>query len=194
MKTLKSNIKIIKKNLSSDQALNTLILDLENSFKKDEIYTISANKIIKENSYNSVAKNIFLNYSQSVYSLYLDISNILKEVCREYEINQSKQKYMIYGKISKYSELTNRDWYDFPGINKPSLHGFYFPQVNACSLTVKNNDQQEAVTIQRGDIIINKPTDIINIKTDAEIDVVEFYIMPNILLKHNEPGVWCPIL
>lgn len=194
MKTLSSKTHFLSCNISSDQNLHSFLSVIDQAPKTDSVYKIEENSLLKLKSKINDISNIFLIYDKSTYSLYCHISNLLSDVCREYEINQSKQKYMLYGKKVVYSEDTNKDWYDFPGINKPMLHGFYFPAVKSCEMSFENNKIKTKIQISSHDLVINKPTDLINIKTDEPIDVVEFYIAPMEMLKHNEPGVWCPIL
>ena len=101
---------------------------------------------------------------------------------------------MIYGKMSKYGPSTNKNWYDFPGVNIPYLHGMFFITGKPYSLSFSNNNIVTKEVFNRNELFINKPTDIINIKADEENEVVEFYIAPLYALKHNEPGVWVPII
>jgi hypothetical protein len=162
-------------------------------YKRDDLYRLENGELVKYDTAYSHSKNIFSTYSTEIYNLYLDISDMLDEVCREYDIAKDFQKYRIYGKIVEYGKSTNTLWYDFPGIDRPHLHGFFFFN-NKYKISFKNNDQLESVDIDKNTIIINKPTDLINIKTEIDCCGIEFYIFPNIMLKHNEPGVWVPIL
>ena len=162
-------------------------------YKKDELYRVEDGEVVKYNEVYDHSKNIFLTYSTEVYNLYLNISKVLSEACKEYGIAKDFQRYMIYGKVVEYGEDTNTLWYDFPGIDKPNLHGFFLFN-NNYKISFKNKDSVQSVDIDRNTIIINKPTDLINIKTDKKCAAIEFYIFPNIMLKHNEPGVWVPIL
>ncbi len=164
------------------------------SFKKDELYYVENNDLIKKEEVVNFSKNIFSVYTNECFDLYKNISIILKKVCNEYEINIEKQKYMIFGKISTYDKLTNPNWYDFPGINIPQLHGFYFIEDKEHCVSFKNNNNLIKENFYKNDIFINKPTDLINIKVEDKCKVIEFYIHPILMLKHNEPGVWLPIV
>jgi hypothetical protein len=110
------------------------------SFKKDELYYVENNDLIKKEEVVNFSKNIFSVYTNECFDLYKNISIILKKVCNEYEINIEKQKYMIFGKISTYDKSTNPNWYDFPGINIPQLHGFYFIEDKEHCVSFKNNN------------------------------------------------------
>ena len=101
---------------------------------------------------------------------------------------------MTYGKNVKYYPEDNNKWYDFPGINVPFLHGFYFASGENIKLKFNNNNIIHYQDVSPGDLIINKPTDIININVFEESNIIEFYVSPLFALKHNEPGVWVPII
>lgn len=191
LKTIPSKIKYLH---SSIEMPDNFLLSLENlDSKNDRIFVIENDALTEQKTIINKSKNIFLVYSDITFLLYKNISNLLKNACNMYEIDITKQKYFIYGKVVQYSTETNNHWYDFPGINKPFMHGFYFIDGQA-EIFFQNNDKIESTSIQQNDIIINKPTDLIKIKTDSTINVVEFYVSPLYMLKHNQPGVWCPIL
>ena len=190
MNQLFSKTKFIKNNTNFEFNLK----DIEDmSYKKDELFFVKEGELNKEYEVVHSSKNIFTVYSDSSYNLYRDISTALVEACSLYEINKDIQNYMIYGKLAKYGDYNKRIWYDFPGINIPYLHGFFFFD-GKFDVSFKNQNSIIKETIDKNTVIINKPTDLINIKTDKESDVIEFYIVPNKMLKYNEPGVWVPIL
>jgi hypothetical protein len=161
--------------------------------KNDRIFIIEDDLLTEKDSVVNQSKNIFLVYTEAVFFLYKNISESLKDACRMYNMDITKQRYFIYGKVVQYSTETNNHWYDFPGINTPFLHGFYFIDGQA-EIFFQNNDKTQSKNVKEKDMIINKPTDLIKIKVDSTINVVEFYISPIYMLKHNQPGVWCPIL
>jgi len=191
LKTIPSKTKYLH---SSIDMPNNFLSSL-NGFdsKDDRIFIIKNDALTEKDLVVNKTKNIFLVYTDEMFLLYQNISNLLKDACNMYSIDTTKQKYFIYGKVVQYSLETNNHWYDFPGINKPFLHGFYFIDGQA-EIFFQNNDKIESKVIKQNDIIINKPTDLIKIKTDSTINVVEFYIAPTYMLKYNQPGVWCPIL
>lgn len=190
MNQLFSKTKFIKKNTNFEFNLKD-IGDM--SFKKDELFFVKEGELNKENEVIHSSKNIFTVYSDSSYYLYREISTALLEACSLYEINKDIQNYMIYGKLAKYGDYNSSIWYDFPGINIPYLHGFFFFD-GKFDVSFKNQNSIIKEIIEKNTVIINKPTDLINIKADKDSDVVEFYIVPNKMLKYNEPGVWVPIL
>jgi hypothetical protein len=161
--------------------------------KKNDILKIENKKLIKVDEEQYFIKNIFQAYNKDVYDLYLEISNFLKEVCDGYGIYKEKQRYMIYGKIEKYSITQNTMWFDFPGTSIPLLYGI-IPLNEKIELNLKNLEKNKNILLNKGDIFINKPTDLVNFKVEKDIDVLEFYISPISILKNNEPGVWIPIL
>lgn len=164
------------------------------SYKKDELYYTNNGDLDLKETVVIESKNIFSVYTEDIYNLYLSISEGLKEACMLYDIDIKKQKYMIYGKMSKYGPSTNKNWYDFPGVSIPYLHGMFFITGEPYRLSFSNNNIVTKEVFNKNELFINKPTDIINIKTDQENEVVEFYIAPLYALKHNEPGVWVPII
>ena len=185
-----SQTKFFKKTIDINFDINNL---KEMSFKKDDLYYTNNGDLELKNEIIINSKNIFSVYTNGSYDLYTSISEGLKEACNLYDININKQKYMIYGKISKYGPSTNKLWYDFPGINIPYLHGIYFPVEAEYQVFFMNNNNKKEELFHKNTLFINKPTDIINIKTDKDQDVIEFYIVPLDALEHNEPGVWVPI-
>jgi hypothetical protein len=164
----------------------------EMSYKKDELYFVKDGGLEKEKEIVYETKNIFSVYDSDIHTVYKHISELLNEACENYSIDKAKQQYMIYGKISNYKLIDNNNWYDFPGINIPQLHGMYF--FEDTYLTFNNNDLIEKEHFYKKDIFINKPTDLINVNVLEDSKILEFYIFPIELLKHNEPGVWLPIL
>ena len=164
------------------------------SYKKDELYYTNNGDLDLKETVVIESKNIFSVYTEDIYNLYLSISEGVKEACMLYDIDIKKQKYMIYGKMSKYGPSTNKNWYDFPGVSMPYLHGMFFITGEPYRLSCRNNTIVTKEVFNKNELFINKPTDIINIKTEQENDVIEFYISPLYALKHNEPGVWVPII
>lgn len=162
------------------------------SFKKDELFFVKDGDLKKEKENIIESKNVFTTYSNDSYNLYKNISVLLDDACLLYNLNRNLQKYMIYGKISEYNQDNKNIWYDFPGINIPNLHGFFFFN-NNYKVSFKNQNSITEIDIKSNTIIINKPTDLIKINSENNSEVIEFYIFPNIMLKHNEPGVWIPV-
>lgn len=163
------------------------------SFKKDELFFVKDGALKKEKEKIIESKNVFTVYCNDSYNLYKEISSLINDSCLLYDLNKEKQNYMIYGKISEYGPDNKNIWYDFPGINIPNLHGFFFFD-NEYKVSFKNQKSIVDIDIKTNTIIINKPTDLIKINSVNKSEVIEFYIFPNIMLKHNEPGIWVPIL
>lgn len=191
LKTLPSKTKYFYSNINMPYNFLLSLNDLDS--KNDRIFIIENDSLEEQDTIINKAKNIFLVYSEATFSLYQQIVESLPDICATYNIDTAKQKYFIYGKVVQYSTETNNHWYDFPGTNSPFLHGFYFIDGEA-EIFFQNNEKTESRTIKENDIIINKPTDLIKINTSSTINVVEFYISPLYMLKHNQPGIWCPIL
>ena len=123
MNQLYSKTRFIKNNVDFNFNLNNI---KKTSYKKDELFFVKDGDLNKKNEIIYNSKNIFTTYSDDAYNLYKEISILLNEACSLYEINKNVQNYMIYGKVSKYGKDNMGVWYDFPGINIPYLHGFFF--------------------------------------------------------------------
>lgn len=192
LKQILSKTKIIHKHIGN---IENIIHDIEhNGFKKEDVYNVFNGELVKQKTITSNAKNIFSIYSNSCYDLYKHVSIAVDHACWSYEINKNKQKYMTYAKNVKYYPDGNSRWYDFPGINVPFLHGFYFASGNDIKVNFNNNNKIYKQDVIPGDLIINKPTDLIKIEVNEESNIIEFYVSPLFALKNNEPGVWVPII
>lgn len=191
LKTVPSKISYVYKHIGVS---NKILEDISSmSFKKDDVYEVENGSLKYKKSNVYYAKNIFSVYSQDIYSVYKDICDLLNEACSTYEIDKNKQFYMIYGKTEKYHKGMNGKWYDYPGINIPFLHGFFIMSGNSNKIFFQNNDSIVSKEIIPGDLIINKPTDLIKFEVDEDMHIIEFYISPIFALKNNEPGVWIPV-
>lgn len=184
-----SKTNFIKKETTFDFDINNI---KNMSFKKDELFFVKDGNLKKEKENIIESKNIFTTYSNDAYNLYKEIFSFLDEACKTYNLNRDIQNYMIYGKISEYDENNKNIWYDFPGINLPNLHGFFFFD-NEYNISFKNQNNITEINIKNNTVLINKPTDLIKISSNKKSEIIEFYIFPNIMLKYNEPGVWIPV-
>jgi hypothetical protein len=192
LKEIISKTKYIHNNVG---ILKNLISDIfYEGNKKEDIYTVIDGEMIKNKTIVTKSKNIFSIYTKDCYDLYKVLCEQLDIACSVYQIDKEKQKYMTYAKNVKYYPSDNKKWYDFPGINIPFIHGFYFATGKNINIYFKNGDTITEQKINEGDIVLNKPTDLIKINVDFESDVIEFYIAPLFSLKNNEPGVWVPII
>jgi len=192
LKQILSKTKIIHKQIG---VLENLVHDIEHiGIKKEDIYNVENGELVKTNTIITKPKNVFSIYTESCYDLYKHVSIAVDHACWSYQINKSKQKYMGYAKNVKYYPDTNKHWYDFPGINVPFLHGFYFASGSGIQVKFNNNQTIHYQDVSPGDLIINKPTDLVNISVTEESNIVEFYVSPLFALKNNEPGVWVPII
>lgn len=192
MKQILSKTKFIHKEIG---ILNNIISDIEHKgIKKEDIYNVENGQLIKSDTVVTFPKNIFSVYTEDCYDLYHRVCIAVDHACWSYNINKEKQKYMTYGKNIKYYPEDNNKWYDFPGINIPFMHGFYFASGENIKLKFNNNNIIHYQDVKVGDLIINKPTDIININVSSESNIIEFYVSPLFSLKNNEPGVWVPII
>lgn len=192
MKEIISKTKYIHTNIG---IYKNLISDIfYQGTKKEDVYIVENGQLVKKNTILTKTKNIFSIYTKDCFDLYKSLCTEVEKASHFYEIDKEKQRYMVYGKNVKYSEYDNKKWYDFPGINIPFLHGFYFPNVKNVDVFFKNGNSITEIKIKSGDLIINKPTDLIKINVDSETDIIEFYVAPLFSLKNNEPGVWVPII
>jgi hypothetical protein len=89
--------------------------------------------------------NVFQFYHPSIYKLYKNISETIKEACEYYEVDFDKQEYMVQGWFNiNYNNSGKLDWHDHGGPYAPYFHGYYC--VNA----------EPSVTYYR---VFNKETD-----------------------------------
>lgn len=70
--------------------------------------------------------NVFQFYHASLYRLYKEISDTVKEACEYYELDFNKQNYYIQGwfNINK-AEVGKLDWHDHGSPGAPNFHGYY---------------------------------------------------------------------
>ena len=192
MKKIISPTRFIHKNL---KGVGNVVHDIEHlGYKKEDVYNVVDGKMIKKETIVTKPKNIFSVYTESCYDLYHHLAIAVDHACKTYGVSKKAQKYMVYGKLVKYSPLDNLKWYDFPGQNIPFLHGFYFAKVGEALVHFDSGEKKYTEKVISGDLIVNKPTDLIRIEVDSESDIIEFYISPLFALKNNEPGVWVPII
>jgi len=70
--------------------------------------------------------NVFQFYHPSIYKLYKNISETIKEACEYYEVDFDKQEYMVQGWFNiNYNNSGRLDWHDHGGPFAPYFHGYY---------------------------------------------------------------------
>jgi hypothetical protein len=70
--------------------------------------------------------NVFQFYHASLYKLYNEISDTVKEACQYYELNFSEQNYYIQGWFNiNRAEVGKLDWHDHGSPGAPNFHGYY---------------------------------------------------------------------
>jgi len=70
--------------------------------------------------------NVFQFYHPSIYKLYKNISETIKEACEYYEVDFDKQEYMVQGWFNiNYNNSGKLDWHDHGGPFAPYFHGYY---------------------------------------------------------------------
>lgn len=70
--------------------------------------------------------NVFQFYHPSIYKLYKNISETIKEACEYYEVDFNKQEYMVQGWFNiNYNNSGKLDWHDHGGPFAPYFHGYY---------------------------------------------------------------------
>jgi hypothetical protein len=70
--------------------------------------------------------NVFQFYHPSIYKLYKNISETIKEACEYYEVDFDKQEYMVQGWFNiNYNNSGKLDWHDHGGPYAPYFHGYY---------------------------------------------------------------------
>jgi hypothetical protein len=70
--------------------------------------------------------NVFQFYHPSIYKLYKNISETIKEACEYYKVDFDKQEYMVQGWFNiNYNNSGKLDWHDHGGPFAPYFHGYY---------------------------------------------------------------------
>lgn len=70
--------------------------------------------------------NVFQFYHPSLYKLYKEISDTVKEACEYYELDFNDQNYYIQGWFNiNRAEVGKLDWHDHGSPGAPNFHGYY---------------------------------------------------------------------
>lgn len=150
----------------------------------------------KKISYEEVnkSKNIFQEYNLEVYKAYKEISKLLNEACKYYQIDQGKQNYFVKGKIFDYNTGHNNEVFDFPGKDIPIFHGFLILGEEGLKQTYYTDKSKEEFVFSKNTITLSSPTNLINNKVSNSCSVIEYYLAPLSSITQNEKNLWVPIL
>lgn len=86
--------------------------------------------------------NVFQFYNSSIYKLYKEIVNTVKEACEYYEIDFDKQEYYIQGwfNINSVAKGGKLNWHDHGEPGAPNFHGYYCVNAEPSTTHYKIND------------------------------------------------------
>jgi hypothetical protein len=144
--------------------------------------------------------NVFQFYHPSIYKLYKNISETIKEACEYYEIDFKKQEYMVQGWFNiNYNNSGKLDWHDHGGPYAPYFHGYYC--VNAEPSTtyysvfgnqVENHNKNNRMIISE----MGHPHAMGDWDWEGPRVTIAYDIMPLKSLIENkaEPQHWIPLL
>ena len=70
--------------------------------------------------------NVFQFYNPEIYNVYTNLSELIKEACEYYDIDFSKQKFMVQGWFNvNFTKKGKLDWHDHGPFPAPRFHGYY---------------------------------------------------------------------
>lgn len=161
----------------------TIIIDTLN--KKEEIYKFPNKEKIEKLIYEKKNFNIFSIYEDPIYNLFKDIVMSIKDACKKFELNYSKNKYFISAELIE--SIDTSYWYDTGGTHKPSLFGII--SLNNDFEIYINNDR---IVMSSGDLVISEAGNSIRYAENNKFII--FYVAPMSTIKKQYPGKWIPIL
>ena len=158
-----------------------------------QVYT---HEDFKKISYEEINKsnNIFQEYNLEVYKVYKEISKLLNEACKYYQIDQERQNYFVKGKIFEYNTGHNNEVFDFPGKDIPIFHGFVILGKEGLKQTYYTDKSKEEFVFSKNTVTLSAPTNLISNKVSDSCPVIEYYLAPLSSITQNEKNLWVPIL
>lgn len=89
--------------------------------------------------------NVFQFYTHELYTLYVNLEDMVREACDYYKIDFSKQDYYVQGwfNINNNKQTGKLSWHDHagPGDGAPLFHGYYCVNAEPSITYYKINDQ-----------------------------------------------------
>ena len=144
--------------------------------------------------------NVFQFYHPSIYKLYKNISETIKEACEYYEVDFDKQEYMVQGWFNiNYNNSGKLDWHDHGGPYAPYFHGYYCvnaePSVTYYRVFDKETDNQNKnnrmIISEMGHPHAMGSWDWEGPRVTIAYDIVP---MKSLIVNKAEPQHWIPLL
>jgi hypothetical protein len=144
--------------------------------------------------------NVFQFYHPSIYKLYKNISETIKEACEYYEVDFDKQEYMVQGWFNiNYNNSGKLDWHDHGGPYAPYFHGYYCvnaePSVTYYRVfdkeTDNHNKNNRMIISEMGHPHAMGSWDWEGPRVTIAYDIVP---MKSLIANKAEPQHWIPLL
>jgi hypothetical protein len=144
--------------------------------------------------------NVFQFYHPSIYKLYKNISETIKEACEYYEVDFDKQEYMVQGWFNiNYNNSGKLDWHDHGGPYAPYFHGYYCvnaePSVTYYRVfdkeTDNHNKNNRMIISEMGHPHAMGSWDWEGPRVTIAYDIVP---MKSLIANRAEPQHWIPLL
>jgi hypothetical protein len=144
--------------------------------------------------------NVFQFYHPSIYKLYKNISETIKEACEYYEVDFDKQEYMVQGWFNiNYNNSGKLDWHDHGGPYAPYFHGYYCvnaePSVTYYRVfdkeTDNHNKNNRMIVSEMGHPHAMGSWDWEGPRVTIAYDIVP---MKSLIANKAEPQHWIPLL
>jgi hypothetical protein len=144
--------------------------------------------------------NVFQFYHPSIYKLYKNISETIKEACKYYEVDFDKQEYMVQGWFNiNYNNSGKLDWHDHGGPYAPYFHGYYCvnaePSVTYYRVfdkeTDNHNKNNRMIISEMGHPHAMGSWDWEGPRVTIAYDIVP---MKSLIANKAEPQHWIPLL
>jgi hypothetical protein len=144
--------------------------------------------------------NVFQFHHPSIYKLYKNISETIKEACKYYEVDFDKQEYMVQGWFNiNYNNSGKLDWHDHGGPYAPYFHGYYCvnaePSVTYYRVfdkeTDNHNKNNRMIISEMGHPHAMGSWDWEGPRVTIAYDIVP---MKSLIANKAEPQHWIPLL
>jgi hypothetical protein len=144
--------------------------------------------------------NVFQFYHESIYKLYKNISETIKEACEYYSVNFEEQRYMVQGWFNiNYNHSGKLDWHDHGGPYAPYFHGYYSvnaePSITYYSVfgnKVENHNKNNRMIISE----MGHPHAMGDWDWEGPRVTIAYDIVPlkSLIANKAEPQHWIPLL
>lgn len=144
--------------------------------------------------------NVFQFYHPSIYKLYKNISETIKEACEYYEVDFDKQEYMVQGWFNiNYNNSGKLDWHDHGGPYAPYFHGYYCVNAEPSVTYYRVFDKETDNHNKNNRMIISEmghPHAMGSWDWEGPRVTIAYDIVPlkSLIVNKAEPQHWIPLL